>query len=145
MHTKRGEKAIAEKIITTHEWEPKLLAKNKSFCIQQWLPLNSANLKEYDNTIKLADRIKKLDNIIWGNAFRMFDDVGIKLDRKKVFLYIEELQPVKNQKCYDVEWKTLDIIINTNINFPESIGFGHGVSLGFGNIVQIDKPRQYKL
>ncbi len=145
LHTNNSKKTITEKTITTYEWEPVLLPENRSFSIQSWLPLNSQNLEKYGNTIKLADRIKKLDSIIWGNVFRMFDDAGITLDRKKVFLYIEEIWPVKNKTCYNVEWKTFNITINTNINFPGHIGFGHGVSLGFGDLKRVAKPNQYDL
>lgn len=126
-------------------WKPKLLATCETYRINQWLPLNPKNYEVWEKTPRLVDRVQLLDKALWGQLFNLTDNLRIELDRRKLELYINtiDLQTFKN--CFGSKRLALDVTFSTNLNLPDDIGLGKGVSIGFGKVQKIKvKPEEIK-
>lgn len=101
--------------------------------IQNWLPLNSDNYKQYQETDKIVDRIQILERILVGNILSFLKGVGIHLE-ERLDICITDIKGQRAVEYKKVKLMGFDIEFKTNITFPQYIGIGKNASVGCGVI-----------
>lgn len=124
---------------THSQWKPELQEKPTLYRLNKWLPLSAKNYDKWQNTPKLADKVKILDNILWGHISHLMQGLKIELDKTKLELYTSTIDMQTYKACYNIKKLALDITFYTNLNLPEEIGLGQGVTIGFGKVQSIKK------
>lgn len=104
-----------------------------TYQIYNWLALNQDN---YDKFKEISDPIAKivfLEQILIGNIlsfakgvrWSINQDISLRIDE----IVKQKIVPYKQQKLV-----AFDIRFRTNVQLPDFLGLGKGVSLGFGTI-----------
>ena len=101
--------------------------------IQNWLPLNTDNYKQYQETDKMVDRIQILERILVGNILSFLKGVGIHME-DQIVLSITNITNQHAVTYKNVKLMGFDIEFKTNITFPQYIGIGKNASVGCGVI-----------
>lgn len=104
--------------------------------LHNWLPLNSENFKQYQETESIVERIQILERVLVGNILSFLKGVGIFLEERLEI----SLTDIKGQRA--VEYKKIklmafDIEFKANITFPQYIGIGKHASVGCGVLTKI--------
>lgn len=104
--------------------------------LHNWLPLNSENYKQYQETESIVERIQILERVLAGNILSFLKGVGIFLEERLEV----SLTDIKGQRA--VEYKKVkliafDIEFKANITFPQYIGIGKHASVGFGIMTKV--------
>lgn len=123
--------------VNTHnhtQWKPELTETARLFRLNKWLPLSAKNYQAWQEMPKLSDKVKLLDGILWGHIFHMAKGVGFEIDKDRFELYTSTIDMQTYKNCFDIKKLALDITFCTNLNLPEEIGLGQGVSIGFGKV-----------
>lgn len=104
-----------------------------SYRLYNWLALNQENFEKFR---EISDPISKsifLENILIGNIlsfakgvrWSISEDISLRIDE----VAKQKIVPYKQQKLV-----AFDIVFRTNVQLPDFLGLGKGVSLGFGTI-----------
>ena len=101
--------------------------------IQNWLPLNTDNYKQYQETDKMVDRIRILERVLIGNILSFLKGVGIHME-DQIVLSITNITSQHAVIYKNVKLMGFDIEFKTNITFPQYIGIGKNASVGCGVI-----------
>jgi len=115
-------------------WKPTILKEEKVYRINKWMPLNAENYKYWSSTPKLSERVTLLDKVLWGHIFQLLDDMEININRKKLSLYLSTIDMQTYEESYRIKRLALDVTFRSNLELPEEIGLGQGVSIGFGKV-----------
>ena len=101
--------------------------------IQNWLPLNTDNYKQYQETDNMVDRIHILERVLIGNILSFLKGVGIHME-DQIVLSITNITSQHAVTYKNVKLMGFDIEFKTNITFPQYIGIGKNASVGCGVI-----------
>ena len=124
----------------SHEqWTPRLGAQENTYRLNKWLPFNPKNFDLWRNTPRLADKAELLDKLLFGHVMHMKEGLGFEIDRKALELYVSTIDMMTFKDCFGIKKQALDVTFRTNLNLPEEIGLGQGVSIGFGKVQGISK------
>lgn len=106
--------------------------------LRNWLPLNSENYKQYQETESMVERVQILERVLVGNIFSFLKGVGIYLEERLnlVITNIQEQHPIIYK---DVKLIGFDIEFKTNIQLPQYIGIGKNASVGCGILTFVKK------
>ena len=99
--------------------------------LSQWLPLNSKNYEQYQNTEELVEKVKILERVLTGNILSFLKGVNIHLDEQLCI----RITDILNQKVItykEVKLMAFDIKFKANISLPSYIGIGKNASIGNG-------------
>lgn len=111
--------------------------KREEYLLNNWLPFNQDNYQKYNRIEGLVDKYKFLENILIGNILSFSKDMGVFFEGK-VECQITNI----DSPCQTIYKKTKMLSFNVqftvNVNLPDYIGIGKGVSLGYG-ILQRNK------
>lgn len=102
-----------------------------TYSLRKWLPLNSTNYSAFSKIEGLGDRVDFLESILTANILSLAKGLNIHFD-EKVFVSITNIESTKLLNYKGVKMMGFDILFKTNVSFPNYIGVGKGVSLGFG-------------
>lgn len=104
-----------------------------NYKIRQWMPLNQENFKRYVLIKTIEEKIKMLEGILIGNILSMGKALEWNIT-DKIQLNIVEVFDEKKVTFKKTSVITFDLLIQSNVNLPNNIGLGKGVSHGFGVI-----------
>lgn len=109
-----------------------------SYHLRKWLPLNSTNFVQFQQTEGVVERCAMLQRILTGNILSMAKGLGIHFDKevKCVITNIDE-QRMTNYK--GTRMTSIDLVFSSNVSLPDYIGLGKGVSTGHGIVTKIKK------
>lgn len=104
--------------------------------LHSWLPLNSANYKQYQESESMVERIHILERVLVGNILSLLKGVGIHID-EQMALHITDITRQQPYLYKKVRMMAFDIEFKTNIQLPQYIGIGKNVSIGYGILTKI--------
>ena len=104
--------------------------------ISPWLALNTNNFQQYKQINDWKEKKIMLNKILVGNILSMSKGLGIIVNKR---IHVKSnLNPVStNYKGVNMLAFTGEFKVNFRI--PDFIGFGKGVSQGFGTVVKVDE------
>lgn len=128
--------------INIEPYVPEIADEPKMYIIKRYIPLNSANMEEFDSFPALSDRICFLENIINANYLAFFKGINYHCD--------VEIQTVISsiERQYDLYYKGVkfygfDMKFITNVLLPDGIGLGKSSSVGFGTLRRLPIPSRF--
>ncbi|GEM_PF-2261558 len=124
------------------QWKPQLGEKLQTCRLNKWLAFNPQNYELWQQTPKLVDKAPILDKLLWGHCFHLAEGLDFELDREQLQLHVSTIDMMTYKDCFGIKKLALDITFQTNLNIPEEIGLGQGVTIGFGKVQQIRKKAQ---
>jgi hypothetical protein len=112
---------------------PFIQAWDKTFVynISNWLPLSGQNFKKYIELDSLSEKVQMLEKICVGNILSFAKGIDWQVD-KEVLVSIKDINREKIITYKGVKLKAFDVIISSNVFFPNLVGLGKGASTGFG-------------
>ena len=113
-----------------------LTEESHLYAIENWLPLNETNFREYQQANGMIERIVMLQKILTGNILSFAKGVNLFFDRH-VECQIEEINAAKKIIYKNVGLKSFSLTFTSNILLPQLIGLGKSVSLNHGNIIKL--------
>lgn len=104
--------------------------------ITPWIALNSINFQKYKQLSDWKERKIILNKILVGNILSMSKGLGIIVNRR--------IHVKSNLEHVSTDYKGVNMLSFTgefrvNFRIPDFMGFGKGVSQGFGSVVKVDK------
>lgn len=105
----------------------------QTYVIRHYLPFNQENYKAYQEMDSLIERYALIEKCLVGNILSLAKSLGVFFDQKVV----AKLVAVDNEASYkykNIKMVGFDLKFKTNVQLPQYIGLGKGVSLGFGEI-----------
>ena len=102
--------------------------------VTPWLALNTKNFQKYNQTTDWKERKVMLNKILVGNILSMSKGLGIIVNRR-----IHVKSSLQHQAA---DYKSVNMLgftgeFRVNFKIPNFMGFGKGVSQGFGTVVQV--------
>lgn len=107
-----------------------------TYRIENWLPLNSRNYKDYCDAEGLIARMVMLEKILTGNILSFAKGIGLFFD-SKISCVIEDLHATGNMEYKGVGLMSFSATFKTNVSLPLWIGLGKSSSLNHGIITPI--------
>lgn len=104
--------------------------------LHNWLPLNSVNYKQYQETESMLERIQILERILVGNILSFLKGVEIFLE-DQIKISITDIKGQRAVTYKKVKLMAFDIEFKANITFPQYIGIGKNASIGCGVLTKI--------
>lgn len=102
-----------------------------AYRLRNWLPLNSQNYRQYQNTEELVEKIKILERVLTGNILSVLKGINIHLE-EQLIVHITDIISQKAVSYKKIKLMAFDINFKTNINLPSYIGIGKNASVGCG-------------
>ena len=99
--------------------------------LASWLPLNSSNYAQYQNTESMVEHIQILERVLIGNILSFLKGIGIHLE-DQINLHITDITGQRAVIYKKVKLMAFDIEFKTNIQLPQYIGIGKNASIGCG-------------
>ena len=133
-----GKRKTEYKVDAVHSSKVPIQIENEFsvFQLRKWLPLNSQNYQQYQNTEKLVGKIKILERVLTGNILSFLKGIDIHLEEQMIV----HITDIINQRVIiykNVKLMAFDIKFKTNINLPSYIGIGKNASVGCGVLSKI--------
>ncbi|RYU93044.1 CRISPR-associated endonuclease Cas6 [Emticicia agri] len=126
--------------------EIQMLTQPKQYRIINWQPFHAENYQIWQETNGIIERIDLLQNILTGHILGFCRSVGFEIPDKSLKVkLIGSLKEVGYKKFSTQNadlWRlTFDVLFEANIQLPQGIGLGKGVSKGKGILLhQISAP-----
>ena len=119
-------------------WTPELKGL-QYYRINKWLPLSVENYEKWNRCVSLVEKAQLLDHVLWGHIQHLIKGVSKNVNKEGLKLVVHNIDMQTYKKCYRIKKLALDVVIATNLNLPDEIGLGQGVSIGFGKVQRIKK------
>jgi len=114
--------------------------KDFTYRMSNWIALNQENYREYLNLPEDAEKISYLEKKLTGNILSFAKGINWDVTRQinTRILQIDGIHPVtlKGKKVMG-----FNMIFTSNVFLPNYIGLGKSVSLGYGNVFQMNDTR----
>ena len=126
-----------EKIETEQNNTPVILT-DKLFrykFVTPWVALNAGTNKKYKNLIE-EEKILFLNKLLGQNLLFLSKELGLNID-SKIYTKIE-VQDIEPNKHDENGWRSFDGEFKTNFMLPSYIGFGNGITRGYGSIFSLN-------
>ena len=104
--------------------------------LQNWLPLNTSNYAQYQNSESLVERIQILERVLIGNILSLLKGIEIHLE-EQLIVHITDITGQRPYIYKKVKLMAFDIEFKTNIQLPQYIGIGKNASIGCGVLTKI--------
>ena len=105
------------------------------YVLSNWLPFNQDNFQRYNQIEGIIERYKFLENILVGNILSFAKDMGIFF-QDRVKCEIVDIEAPRQTIFKKTRMLCFNIRFKVNVNLPDHIGIGKGVSLGYGVLRQ---------
>ena len=133
-----GKRKTEYKVDAVHSSKVPIQIENELsvFQLRHWLPLNSQNYQQYQNTEDLVEKIKILERVLTGNILSFLKGIDIHLEGQ----LIVHITDIINQRVViykNIKLMAFDIKFKANINLPSYIGIGKNASVGCGALSKI--------
>lgn len=109
---------------------------NFRYRLRGWLPLNSKNYPQYQNSESLVERITILEEVLIGNILSFLKGIDIRIE-EQIRLHITDITDQRNMIYKKVKLQAFDVEFKTNIALPQYIGLGKSASVGCGVLTKI--------
>ena len=129
-----GKEKVEMRIEAVNAYDNEIVLKEGAsypFRLQNWLPLNSSNYAQYQNSESLVERIQILERVLIGNILSFLKGIGIHLE-EQIDLHITDITGQRAVTYKKVKLMAFDIEFKTNIQLPQYIGIGKNASIGCG-------------
>ena len=115
-----------------------LLTENADshYRLRSWLPLNSENDKQYQESESLVERIQILERVLVGNILSFLKGVDIYLE-EQLAVHVTDITGQRAVTYKKVKLMAFDIEFKANIQLPQYIGIGKNASIGCGVLTKI--------
>lgn len=115
-----------------------ILTENASYHyrLQNWLPLNTYNYTQFQNSESLVKSIQILERVLIGNILSFLKGIDIHLD-EEVTVHITDITGHRIVIYKKMRLMAFDIEFKTNIQLPQYIGIGKNTSIGYGVLTKI--------
>lgn len=124
-------------------YDPEISDAPKMYSMSRYVPLNSANMAEYEGLPALTDKICLLESIINANVLAFFKGIEYHcLDQ--IQTAISSIDKVYKLYYKGVGFQAFDVKFITNVLLPNSIGLGKSSSLGLGTIKRLSIPERFR-
>ena len=119
------------------EWEDEagLSVTPGKYIIENWLPLNGANYREFQQTEGAIARLEMLQRILTGNILSFASGMDIFFDRT-VECTIHDIERNGLVRYKDVELMCFSASFITDAVLPQWIGLGKSASLNHGIVIR---------
>jgi hypothetical protein len=107
--------------------------KHFYYNIKNWIALNPANYKKYQQIDSLSERTAFLENLLKANILSFAKGIGWTVD-KPLDIRITDMQDLRPVTLKKQKVLGFNLDFKTNVFLPNYIGLGKSVSLGFGNV-----------
>jgi len=104
---------------------------NFNYFLQDWLPLNQKNYKDFKTLKSEIDQLEFLEKILKGNVLSFAKGIDWYID-KEIKLRIQNIVRVSPISYKGIKLEAFTINFSSNISLPNNIGLGKNASLGFG-------------
>jgi len=133
-----GKRKTEYKVDTVHSSKVPIQIENELsvFQLRNWLPLNSQNYQQYQNTEELVEKIKILERVLTGNILSFLKGIDIHLE-EQLIVHITDIISQKAVYYKKIKLMAFDIRFKTNISLPSYIGVGKNTSVGCGLLSKI--------
>lgn len=133
-----GKRKTEYKVDAVHSSKVPIQIENELsvFQLRNWLPLNSQNYQQYQNTEELVEKIKILERVLTGNILSFLKGIGIHLE-EQLIVHITDILSQKAVSYKNIKLMAFDIRFKTNISLPSYIGIGKNASVGCGLLSKI--------
>ena len=107
--------------------------------ITPWLALNAQNFQKYQNNRDWKERKIMLNKILVGNILSMSKGLGIIVNRR--------IHVKSNLEHKPTDYKAVNMLgftgeFRVNFKIPDFMGFGKGVSQGYGTVVKVNENNE---
>ena len=129
---------VEDHLIYDKEYDVKPLNEEIQYnFITPWIALNTKNFQQYKQNTDWKERKIMLNKILVGNILSMSKGLGIIVNRR--------IHAKSNLEHVSTDYKGVNMLAFTgefkvNFKIPDFMGFGKGVSQGFGTVVKVDEP-----
>ena len=132
---------LGERVLETFQVEEfkntyfdmKISETKQRYSINNWLALNSDNIKKFKDAPTDWAKIELLESVLTGNILSMAKGLGWKVESRieTRIMEVEDQYPLthKNQS-----FEAFNLIFSSNVSLPSFIGLGKGASSGHGTI-----------
>lgn len=110
------------------------------FTINNWLPFNQENHKEYLSLDSQNERTAYMERILRAQIVHFMEEMGNPPD-KEVIVFIRKTFTPKSVTYKGMHYKSYRIDFDTNVSLPQYIGLGKAASSGFG-VVQRKREKR---
>lgn len=126
------------KVFSVGDWSEEIGISNDihSYAIEDWLPLNERNFREYQEAEGIIERLSILQRVLVGNilSFAKGMDLYFSQDVKCTIQQIEANGPLS--------YKGIDMLgfsasFSSNVHLPQWIGLGKSASRNHGIIIHL--------
>ena len=115
--------------------------KSFNYFIQDWLPLNQKNYKEFKAIDSEMEQLEFLEKILRGNILSFAKGIDWNVD-KEVKVRIKEIVRKNIIKVKNIPREAFTLTFSTNAFLPNHIGLGKNASLGFGVVRQLRENKK---
>lgn len=133
-----GRREVALEVSSIAAWDEDITLTDTpmTYLINDWLPLNANNFRDYHRTEGIIERLTMLQRILLGNILSFAKGMGIFFD-DTVKCTIEDMQPTGTSVLKGVELMSFSGRFTANVRLPQWIGLGKSASLNHGTIIRI--------
>ena len=103
--------------------------------ITPWAALNAGTNRKYKNLVD-EEKILFLNKLLGQNLLFLSKELGLNID-SKIYTKIE-VQDIEPNKNDENGWRFFDAKFKTNFMLPSYIGFGNGITRGYGSIFSLN-------
>lgn len=134
-----GNEKVEMRIEAVNAYDNEILLAENADChyrLRNWLPLNSENYKQYQESESMVERIQILERVLIGNILSFLKGIDIHLE-DQIDLHITDITGQRAVTYKKVKLMAFDIEFKTNIQLPQYIGIGKNASIGCGVLTKI--------
>lgn len=124
-------------LLSLAEWHDEIGLSDTQhvYCIENWLPLNSRNFKEYREAEGLIGQITLLQRILTGNLLSFAKGMGLFFDRQ-IKCTLEDIRTNDGSGFKGLEFMEFSAVFKSDVLLPQWIGLGKSASLNHGIILK---------
>ena len=128
-----GKRVVDMRVQTIHIDQFQIDGNDKEYHykLQNWLPLNTKNYKEYQCMDSMVSKIQLLERVLVGNILSLLKGIDVHVDYQ-ISLNIMDIANQHIIYYKKVKLMAFDVEFKTNISLPQYIGVGKNASIGFG-------------
>lgn len=134
-----GNEQVEMRVEAVNAYNNEIMLTENADChyrLRSWLPLNSENYKQYQDSESMVERIQILERVLVGNILSFLKGVDIYLE-EQISLHITDITGQRTVTYKNVKLMAFDIEFKTNIQLPQYIGIGKNASVGCGLLTVI--------
>ncbi len=133
-----GKREVTLDVSSIAAWDEEVILTDTqmTYVINDWLPLNANNFRDYRMAGGMIERLSMLQRILLGNILSFAKGMGIFFD-DTVKCRIEDMDSTGTSIFKGVELMRFSGIFTTNVRLPQWIGLGKSASLSHGTIIRM--------